>query len=174
MPETATPRTAGRGPRITPYLWFAHQAEEAAAHYTSIFPRSRIVDVTRYMGEAAPAGGPRRGDVLTVAFELDGQPFVALNGGLAFQFTEAVSFMVACADQAEVDHYWERLGEGGDPAAQQCGWLKDRYGVSWQVVPARLHELLADPDPARAGRATAALLTMKKLDIAELERAADG
>jgi predicted 3-demethylubiquinone-9 3-methyltransferase (glyoxalase superfamily) len=170
MPDIATP-----GPRITPFLWFDREAEEAAAHYTSIFPGSRIVDTTRYRGDAGqPAAGPQPGDVLTVSFELDGQPFVALNGGPAFQFTEAVSFMVACADQAEVDHFWERLGAGGDPAAQQCGWLKDRFGVSWQVVPARLHELLADPNPERAARVTAAMLAMKKLDITELERAADG
>jgi predicted 3-demethylubiquinone-9 3-methyltransferase (glyoxalase superfamily) len=159
-------------PRITPFLWFPREAEEAAAFYTAIFRNSRITDVARYQGEVAPEGGPRTGDVLTVAFELDGVPFVALNGGPAFRFTEAISFLVSCADQAEVDHYWDRLGEGGDPSAQQCGWLKDRYGVSWQVVPARLAELMSDPDPARAARVTAALLAMKKLDIAELERAA--
>jgi predicted 3-demethylubiquinone-9 3-methyltransferase (glyoxalase superfamily) len=169
MPELSAP-----GPRITPFLWFAHEAEEAAAHYVSVFPGSRITGTTRYRGEPGPEGVPRPGDVLTVAFELDGQPFVALNGGPAFRFTEAISFMVSCADQAEVDHYWARLGEGGDPAAQQCGWLKDRYGVSWQVVPARLAELMADPDPERAARTTTALLTMKKLDIAELERAHAG
>lgn len=169
MPELSPP-----GPRITAFLWFASEAEEAAAHYVSIFPSSRITGTTRYQGEPGPEGRPRPGDVLTVAFELDGQPFVALNGGLAFQFTEAISFMVACADQAEVDHYWERLSDGGDPAAQQCGWLKDRYGVSWQVVPTRLQELLADPDAGAAARTTAALLAMKKLDIAELERAHAG
>jgi predicted 3-demethylubiquinone-9 3-methyltransferase (glyoxalase superfamily) len=168
MPELNT------RPRITPFLWFAREAEEAAAHYVSIFPNSRIAEMTRYRGAPGLAGGPQPGDVLTVAFELDGQPFVALNGGPAFPFTEAISFMVACADQAEVDHYWERLGEGGDPAARQCGWLKDRYGVSWQVVPARLAELLAGPDPEAAARTTAALLAMKKLDIAELERAHAG
>jgi len=116
MPELSAP-----GPRITPFLWFAHEAEEAAAHYVSVFPGSRITGTTRHRGEPGPEGVPRPGDVLTVAFELDGQPFVALNGGPAFRFTEAISFMVSCADQAEVDHYWARLGEGGDPAAQQCG-----------------------------------------------------
>jgi len=160
------------GPRITPFLWFTREAEEAAAFYAAIFPNSRITDVARYEGEAASEGGPQTGDVLTVAFELDGVPFVALNGGPAFRFTEAISFLVSCVDQAEVDHYWERLGEGGDPSAQQCGWLKDRFGVSWQVVPTRLAELMSDPDPARAARVTVALLAMKKLDIAELERAA--
>jgi len=166
MPDVTAP-----GPRITPFLWFAGEAEQAAAHYASIFPNSRIVSVTRF-GDAGPEGGPPPGSAMTVAFELDGQPFVALNGGPAFRFTEAISFLVSCADQAEVDHYWERLGEGGDPSAQQCGWLKDRYGVSWQVVPARLAELMSAPDPAAAARVTAALLAMKKLDIAELERAA--
>ena len=164
----------GPGPRITPFLWFTREAEEAAAFYTAIFPNSRITDVARYQGEAAPEGGPQTGDVLTVAFELDGVPFVALNGGPAFRFTEAISFLVSCVDQAEVDHYWERLGEGGDPSAQQCGWLKDRFGVSWQVIPTRLYELLGDPDQERARRAMAAMLAMQKLVIAELERAADG
>lgn len=160
--------------RITPCLWFAGEAEEAAAWYASIFPSSRITSTDRFQGDPGPEGGPQPGDVLTVAFELAGQPFVALNGGHGFQFSEAVSFMIACADQAEVDHYWDRLGAGGDPNAQQCGWLKDRFGVSWQVIPTRLYELLADPDPERARRTTAALLAMKKLDIAELERAAAG
>ncbi len=160
--------------RITPFLWFAHEAEEPAALYTSIFPNSRITNVARYgeTGEEVTGGTP--GSVMTVSFELDGQPFVALNGRAGFDFTEAVSFQVACVSQAELDHFWDRLSAGADPAAQQCGWLKDRFGVSWQVVPTRLFELLADPDPGKAERTTAAMLAMKKLDIAELERAHAG
>ncbi len=160
--------------RITPFLWFAHEAEEAAALYTSIFPNSRITNVARYgeTGEEVTGGTP--GSVMTVSFELDGQPFVALNGRAGFDFTEAVSFQVACVSQAELDHFWDRLSAGADPAAQQCGWLKDRFGVSWQVVPTRLFELLADPDPGKAERTTTAMLAMKKLDIAELERAHAG
>lgn len=166
--------TTPTAPRITPCLWFADEAAEAAVLYTSIFPNSTITAVSHYGEEGHEIHGRAPGSVMRVAFELDGQPFTALNGGPAFRFTEAISFQVACVDQAEVDHYWDRLGEGGDLAAQQCGWLKDRFGVSWQVVPTRLYELLADPDPERARRATAAMLAMKKLDIAELERAADG
>jgi predicted 3-demethylubiquinone-9 3-methyltransferase (glyoxalase superfamily) len=160
--------------RITPCLWFADDAEAAAALYTSTFPNSRVTSTSRYGEEGREIHGRTPGSVMAVGFELDGQPFTALNGGPLFRFNESISFQVACADQAEVDHYWERLGEGGDPAAQQCGWLKDRFGVSWQVIPTRLYELLGDPDPERARRAMAAMLTMKKLDIAELERAADG
>ena len=160
--------------RITPCLWFADEAEEAAALYTSTFPNSRITDVSRYGEEGQEIHGRAPGSVMTVAFELDGQPFTALNGGPVFRFNESISFMVACEDQAEVDRYWDRLSEGGDPAAQQCGWLKDRFGVSWQVVPTRLSKLLADPDPERAARTMAALLAMKKLDIAALEAAHAG
>lgn len=168
------PEISSVTPRITPFLWFAHEAEEAAALYTTIFPGSRITSISRYGDAGRDVTGGAPGSVMTVAFELGGQPFVALNGGIAFAFTEAVSFQVACASQAEVDHFWDRLAEGGDPAAQQCGWLKDRFGVSWQVVPTRLFELLGDPDPAKAERATTAMLAMKKLDIAELERAHAG
>lgn len=152
-----------------PCLWFDQVAEEAAAFYVSVFPRSRVVKVTR-----APAGTPSvpAGAVLTVDFELDGSRYTALNGGPGFHFTEAVSFAVTCADQDETDHYWDRLGEGGEPGP--CGWLKDRYGLSWQVVPTRLTELLGDPDPERAARATAAMLRMGRLVIADVERAADG
>ena len=160
--------------RITPFLWFADQAEEAARLYTSIFPDSRILNVSRYGDAGEEVTGGRPGSVMTVAFELDGLPFTALNGGPLFTFTEAISFMISCETQAEVDHYWGRLSEGGDPAAQQCGWLKDRYGLSWQVVPTALGRLLADADPQRAGRVTQAMLAMKKLDIAALERAAEG
>ncbi len=155
--------------RITPFLWFDDQAEQAARYYTAVFPNSRITSVT-HSGEAGP-GEP--GSVLTVEFELDGQPFVGLNGGPVFSFTEAVSFSVACADQDEVDRYWDTLiGDGGEPS--MCGWLKDRYGLSWQIVPVRLPELLADPDPARAARAMQAMLQMRKLDVAALEAAAGG
>lgn len=160
--------------RIRPCLWFADQAEDAARFYTGIFPNSRIVTVTRYGTEGFEVHGRPAGSVMTVLFELDGQPFTGLNGGPLFTFNEAVSFEVRCADQAEVDHYWERLGEGGDPAAQQCGWLKDRFGLSWQVVPAAMERMFADADSPGARRAMAAMLRMKKLDIAELERAYSG
>jgi predicted 3-demethylubiquinone-9 3-methyltransferase (glyoxalase superfamily) len=152
-------------PKLTPWLWFDTQGEEAAEFYTSVFPNSKIVEVTRY-----GSGGPRpEGTAMTVSFELDGQPFVALNGGPDFSFTEAVSFQVACADQDEVDYYWNALSEGGEEGP--CGWLKDRYGLSWQIVPTALYELLSDPDPERAQRVMGAMLEMKKIEIAELERA---
>ncbi len=153
--------------KITPCLWFDTQAEDAATFYTSVFASSQILDVARY-GEAGP--GPE-GSVLTVRFELDGQEFVALNGGPHFTFNEAISFQVSCADQDEVDHYWDRLSEGGEES--QCGWLKDRYGVSWQIIPTRLNELLGDPDPGRSQRAMQAMLQMQKIEIATLEQAAD-
>jgi predicted 3-demethylubiquinone-9 3-methyltransferase (glyoxalase superfamily) len=150
---------------ITPCLWFDTQAEEAATFYTSLFKNSRIVSVSHY-GEAGPRDA---GMVLTVEFEIDGRPFTALNGGPEFTFSEAVSFQIDCDDQAEVDHYWEALGDGGEPGP--CGWLKDRYGVSWQVVPRQLMEFVFGPDPKRASAAMAAMMKMGKLDIAELERA---
>ncbi len=155
-------------PRITPNLWFDDQALEAAEFYVSLFPNSAVTEVTRY-GEAGP--GPA-GTVLTVNFELDGQPFTGINGGPQFTFDEAVSFLIECADQAELDRYWDALTEGGE--AVQCGWLKDRYGLSWQVVPAGWEALMNDPDPARVERATRAMLGMVKLDIAALHAAADG
>ena len=161
-------------PRIRPCLWFNDQGEEAARLYTGIFPNSRIVSVTRF-GEAGfeihqkPAGS-----VMTVVFDLDGQRFTALNGGPMFTFNEAVSFEVHCATQEEIDYYWERLGEGGDPAAQVCGWLKDRFGVSWQIVPTELEAMVADPESPAGQRAMNAMLQMKKLDIAELRRAYAG
>lgn len=155
-------------PRIIPNLWFDTQAEEAAEFYVAIFPNSRVTDLTRYT-EAGPGAA---GSVLTVNFELDGQLFTAINGGPQFPFTEAVSFVIECADQAELDHYWERLTDGGQEV--QCGWLKDRYGLSWQVVPAGWEELMSDPDPERVARATTAMLGMVKLDIAALQAAADG
>lgn len=155
-------------PKPHPFLWFDDKAEEAANLYVSIFPNSRILGASRY-GEGGP--GPA-GQVMTIRFELDGQAFTALNGGPMFTFTEAVSFVIDCKDQAEVDHYWDRLVEGGSPS--QCGWLKDRFGLSWQVVPTELHTLIGDPDPAKARRATEAMLGMGKLDIAALRAAHAG
>ena len=152
--------------KITPFLWFDHQAEEAAGFYTSIFDNSKITAITHY-GDTGP--GPK-GSVMTVAFELAGQKFVALNGGPHFKFTEAISFVVNCENQAEVDKFWTKLTEGGQEV--QCGWLKDKYGLSWQIVPTRLPELLQDPDPARAQRAMQAMMQMTKIDIAGLEAAA--
>jgi predicted 3-demethylubiquinone-9 3-methyltransferase (glyoxalase superfamily) len=160
--------------RIAPCLWFDTQAEEAARFYTSIFKNSRIVSMSRYGEAGREVHKMPAGTVLTVAFELDGQPFTALNGGPVFKFNEAVSFQVSCETQEEVDYYWERLSAGGDERAQQCGWLKDRYGVSWQVVPTVLVAMIQDPDPARAGRAMTAMLQMKKIDIDKLKRAVAG
>ncbi|MEE1930989.1 VOC family protein [Streptomyces sp. TRM 70351] len=154
-------------PRITPNLWFDTQGLEAAEFYVSVFPGSEITDVTHY-GEAGPRPA---GSVMTVEFTLDGQAYTALNGGPEFTFDEAVSFLIRCADQEEVDYYWTKLSDGGQEGP--CGWLKDRYGLSWQVVPTALDELLADPDPARVQRATAAMFGMRKLDIAALRAAAD-
>jgi predicted 3-demethylubiquinone-9 3-methyltransferase (glyoxalase superfamily) len=154
-------------PQPTPCLWFDTDGEAAAELYTSVFPNSKILDVTRY----GPAGPRPEGTVMTVSFELDGQKFLALNGGPNFTFNEAVSFQIHCRDQDEVDHYWEKLGEGGEPGP--CGWLKDRFGLSWQVVPNRLPELLGDEDREKANRVMAAMLEMGKIEIAELERAAE-
>ncbi len=154
--------------KITPCLWFDTQAEEAAEFYTSVFDNSKILEVARH-GEAGP--GPE-GSAMVVRFALDGQEFVGLNGGPLFTFDEAVSFQIDCTDQAEVDYYWDRLSEGGEEG--QCGWLKDRFGLSWQVIPARLIELLGDPDPAVAERATRAMFEMRKIDIAAVEKAALG
>ena len=153
--------------KITPCLWFDTEGEEAATFYVSLFKNSRITDVSRY-GEA----GPRRaGTVMVVSFELDGQPFTALNGGPEFTFDEAISFQIDCQSQEEVDYYWGALTEGGEEGP--CGWLKDRYGVSWQVVPSALIALIQDPDPGRSQRAMAAMMTMKKIDIAAVQAAAD-
>ncbi len=154
--------------RITPNLWFDTEAEEAAAFYTSVFPNSRVVNVARY----SEAGPREAGTVMTVEFELDGQRFVAINGGPQFTFDEAVSFQINCETQEDVDYYWERLTDGGEEGP--CGWLKDRFGVSWQVVPAELTSLLSDPDPGRARRATEAMLQMRRIDVEEIKRAADG
>lgn len=154
--------------KITPFLWFDNQAEEAMNFYTSIFRNSRKGEISRN-GEAGP--GPA-GSVLTASFELEGLEFTALNGGPMFKFTEAISFQVSCETQEEVDYYWEKLSEGG--SAQQCGWLKDRFGLSWQITPAALPRLLSDPDKAKAGRVMQAMLKMVKMDIAALEDAARG
>ena len=153
--------------KITPCLWFDTQAEEAARFYTSIFRNSRILEVARY----GPAGPRPEGMVMTVSFELDGQQFVALNGGPDFTFDEAISFQVNCGSQDEVDELWTKLSDGGEEGP--CGWLKDKYGVSWQIVPTVLDELIGDPDPERSQRAMKAMLGMRKIDIAELERVVD-
>jgi predicted 3-demethylubiquinone-9 3-methyltransferase (glyoxalase superfamily) len=154
-------------PKITPFLWFDTQAEEAAKFYTSIFPDSKIVTAARY-GDAGP--GPK-GSVMTVVFELAGQRMIALNGGPVFKFTEAISLVVDCKDQKEVDHYWNKLLQSGKES--QCGWLKDKYGLSWQIVPTVLGELLSAPDAKKAKRVMEAMLKMKKLDIAVLKAAAE-
>jgi predicted 3-demethylubiquinone-9 3-methyltransferase (glyoxalase superfamily) len=160
--------------RISPCLWFNREAEEAARFYCGIFPNSRITAVTHYgqVGQEIHGGAP--GTVLTVSFELDGIPFTALNGGPTFTFNEAISLQVHCTTQDEIDHYWNALSRGGDEAVQQCGWLKDRYGVSWQVVPRQLEDWIVDSDQARADRVMAALLQMKRLDLAALEAAYNG
>jgi predicted 3-demethylubiquinone-9 3-methyltransferase (glyoxalase superfamily) len=163
-----TPMSKAVIQKITPFLWFESQAEEAANFYTSIFRNSKILNVTRY-GEVGP--GPKD-SVMVVAFQLDGQEFVALNGGPQFRFTEAVSFVVNCETQEEVDGFWEKLSEGG--AKIQCGWLKDKYGLSWQVVPTVLGELISDPDPVKSQRVMEAMLQMKKIDIQGLKKAYAG
>jgi predicted 3-demethylubiquinone-9 3-methyltransferase (glyoxalase superfamily) len=158
--------------RITPFLWFEDQAQEAVSLYVSIFKNSRIKGTTSYDEEGAKAAGRPKGSPMTVQFQLDGQEFTALNGGPIFKFTEAISFVVNCETQEEVDHYWEKLSAGGQQV--QCGWLKDRFGLSWQVVPQILPELLLDGDPEKSKRVMAAMLKMKKLDVAGLRRAAEG
>jgi predicted 3-demethylubiquinone-9 3-methyltransferase (glyoxalase superfamily) len=158
--------------KITPCLWFDTQAEEAVNFYTSIFKDSKILTTSRYDEASAKVSGQPAGSILTISFELNGQRFLALNGGPLFKFTEAVSFIIDCADQAEVDHFWSKLtGDGGQEV--QCGWLKDKFGVSWQVVPSVLNTLLSDPDPDKAGRVMKAMLEMKKIDIQGLQNAYD-
>jgi len=159
--------------KITPCLWFDDQAEEAATFYTSIFKNSKVVRVTRYGEEATPSG-KAPGSVLTVVFQINGQEFTALNGGPHFKFTEATSFVVNCESQDEIDYYWDRLSAGGDETAQQCGWLKDKFGLSWQIVPTALNELLNDPDPEKSRRLWSAILQMKKIDLETLKQAAEG
>jgi predicted 3-demethylubiquinone-9 3-methyltransferase (glyoxalase superfamily) len=160
--------------RIAPCLWFDYQAEEAANFYVSVFKNSKIVAVNRYSKAGQETHKRPPGSIMTVAFELDGQPVTALNGGPIFKFTEAISLQVLCDSQAEIDYYWQKLAQGGDPTAQVCGWLKDRFGLSWQVVPRMLPDLLKDHESEKAQRAMEAVMRMKKLDIAELERAAAG
>ena len=156
--------------KITPFLWFDGQAEQAAKFYTSIFPKSRITQISRYSEASAKASGRAAGSVMTVAFQLEGQDFVALNGGPQFKFTEAISFVVNCATQAELDRFWKRLSAGGKEV--ECGWLKDKFGVSWQIVPSVLWELLDQKDPEKVQRVMAAVMTMVKLDIKGLRQAA--
>jgi len=153
--------------KITPFLWFNDQAEEAVNFYVSIFDDAEVLNISRY------EGGPMEGKVLTAVFQLNGQEFMALDGGPEFSFTEAISFFVHCESQEEVDYYWEKLTEGGDESAQQCGWLKDKYGVSWQIIPTALPELLNHPDPEKAQRVMQAMLQMKKIDIQGLRQAAE-
>jgi predicted 3-demethylubiquinone-9 3-methyltransferase (glyoxalase superfamily) len=160
--------------KITPCLWFDAQAEEAAKFYTSIFKNSKIVSMTRYGEAGHEVHGRPAGTVMTVAFDLDGHAFTALNGGPLFKFNEAISFRVSCKTQEELDYYWEKLSEGGDEKAQQCGWLKDKYGVSWQVIPTVLLEMINDADPEKSQRVMKAMLQMKKIDIEKLRRAYDG
>ena len=155
--------------KITPFLWFDDKAEEAANYYVSVFRNSKIRSVARYGEAGAKVSGRPEGTVMTVAFELDGQEFIALNGGPQFKFSEAISFVVKCETQREIDELWEKLSRGGEEV--ECGWLKDRYGLSWQVVPAVLGEMMSDPDPARSQRVMEALVKMKKRDLAELENA---
>jgi predicted 3-demethylubiquinone-9 3-methyltransferase (glyoxalase superfamily) len=169
VPENDPNRGRTHMPKISPFLWFDTQAEEAANFYVRVFPGSKIVNVARY-GEAGP--GPK-GSVMTVTFQLDGHEIIALNGGPQFKFSEAISFSVDCTSQDEVDRYWNALIEGGGEEGP-CGWLKDRFGLSWQINPTVLGEMLNDPDPAKANRAMEAMLKMKKIDIAALKRAYDG
>lgn len=156
---------------FTPCLWFDDNAEEAVKFYTSIFKNSEITGVTHYGQAGSEAGGRPKGTVMTVAFRLDGQEFLALNGGPIFKFNEAVSFIVNCQTQEEVDYYWEKLSEDGDKKAQQCGWLKDKFGLSWQIVPAALSEMMQDKDAEKTERVMKAMLQMKKIDIKALKQA---
>ncbi len=160
--------------KISPCLWFENQAEEAARFYTGIFKDSKIKTISRYGEVGQEIHGRAPGSVMTVDFELNGLSFTALNGGPEFKFNEAISFQVDCESQEELDYYWNLLSAGGDPEAQQCGWLKDQFGVSWQIVPTVLASLISDPDKAKSDRAFAAMLSMKKFDIAALQRAAEG
>ena len=155
--------------KITPFLWFNTEAEEAANFYTSIFKNSKILNVSRYSESSSQAAQRPVGSVMTVAFQIEGQNFTAINGGPVFKLTEAISFVINCENQQEIDFYWEKLSEGADPAAQQCGWLKDKFGLSWQVVPSNLGTLMSDP--SRSERVMNALLKMKKLDIQTLQEA---
>lgn len=157
--------------KIIPNLWFDNQAEEAANYYVSIFKNSRIVNTVRYGKEGFEIHRMPEGTVMTVEFEIEGQRFLGLNGGPVFRFNESISFIVNCENADEVDYYWEKLTADGDPKAQQCGWLKDKFGVSWQVVPAQLNKMMQDKDKQKSGRVMNALLQMKKLDLKKLEQA---
>lgn len=160
--------------KIIPHLWFDDQAEDAAELYVSIFKNSKIKEITLYPKAAEEVSGKMAGSVMTVAFQLEGEDFVALNGGPEFKFSEAVSFMVSCEDQEEIDYYWNRLTEGGDAKAQICGWLKDKFGLSWQIVPTALNEMLTDKDPEKSERVMQKILSMKKIILADLEKAYEG
>lgn len=160
--------------KITPCLWFDNQAEKAAKFYVSLFRNSAVGTISRYGKEGFEVHGRPEGSVMTVSFRLEGQEFTALNGGPLFKFTEAISFVVKCETQAEVDRYWDKLGEGGDERARQCGWLKDKYGVSWQIVPAALFEMMAGTDGKKSGQVMRAMLQMEKLDLALLRQAHEG
>ena len=163
-----------RKTRITPCLWFASEALEAAKHYVRIFRNSKVRRIMRYGKAGQEQHGQKPGSVLMVEFELDGQLFTALNGGPIFKFNEAVSLQVYCKDQKEVDYYWKKLGAGGDPAAQVCGWLKDKYGLSWQIVPEKQIELISNPKSAKSQRAFAEMMRQKKPDLAAVQKAYDG
>ena len=157
--------------KITPFLWFDNNAEEAVKFYVSIFRNSKIKNIARYDEAGANASGRKKGSVMTVAFMLNGQEFAALNGGSIFKFTEAISFVVNCKTQKEIDYFWEKLYKGGDEKAQQCGWLKDKYGLSWQIVPTVLARMLQDKDAKKSNRVMKAILQMKKIDIKTLRKA---
>ena len=156
--------------RITPFLWFDKNAKEAVDFYVSIFENSRVGTITHYSKDSSNASGQPEGSIMTIVFTLDGQDFVAINGGPSFKFSEAISLVVNCRSQEEIDHYWNYLSEGGDPKAQMCGWLKDKFGLSWQIVPAEIHALISQP--TNGARVMKAVLDMKKLDLATLRRAA--
>lgn len=169
-PRTGTKPNPNTTMNIVPCLWFDTEAEEAARYYTSIIRNSKITDISHYSDAGTDVHGKKAGSVLMVCFELDGRPFTALNGGPDFKFTEAVSFQIMCDTQEELDEYWDKLGRGGDPECQVCGWLKDKYGLSWQLVPSIVPELLRDPVTEKTGRVMAAIMGMKKIDIATLLR----
>jgi predicted 3-demethylubiquinone-9 3-methyltransferase (glyoxalase superfamily) len=160
--------------KIKSHLWFDRQAEEAVSYYTSIFRNSTVLRTSHYGKEGFEVHKMPEGTVLTIEFQIEGQTFIALNGGPEFKFTEAVSFLISCKDQQEIDYYWEKLTRDGDPGSQQCGWLKDKYGVFWQVVPERLSEMLADSDREKTDRLMKVFLKMKKIDLKKLEEAYEG
>jgi predicted 3-demethylubiquinone-9 3-methyltransferase (glyoxalase superfamily) len=172
--KPARPAASAAVQTISPCLWFDDQAEEAARFYVSVFKKAKIININRYPAVGQEVHGRAPGSVMVVEFVLNGLTFTALNGGPVFKLSEAVSFQVMCRTQAEIDYYWEKLGEGGDPRARQCGWLKDKFGLSWQVVPTGMAKMLADPKSKSTERAFAAMMQMKKIDIAALKAAAKG